>query len=51
MKNKSIIKKVQKIAIDVYKILGSGHPEVVYDNAMQVGFRLEKIKYESQKVI
>jgi GxxExxY protein len=46
-----MIKKVQKIAVDVYKTLGSGHPEIVYDKAMQVGFRLEKIKYESQKVI
>jgi GxxExxY protein len=40
-----------RIAEDVYKALGSGHPEVVYDRAMQVGLRLDGIKYESQKVI
>jgi GxxExxY protein len=31
--------------------LGSGFDESVYDKAMQVGFRLAGIKYESQKVI
>ena len=46
-----MLKKVQGMASDIYKPIGSGHPEVVYDNVMQVGFRLEKIKYESQKVI
>lgn len=45
------IKKIRKIAKDVYKSLGSGFPEVVYDRAMQVGFRLAKIKYEGQKVV
>ena len=40
-----------QIAQDVYRVLGSGHPEIVYDRAMQVGLRLEGIKYESQKVI
>lgn len=45
------IKKIKKIAGDVYKSLGSGFPEVVYDRAMQVGLRLQKIKYDSQKVV
>jgi len=47
----SKIKKIRKIAGDVYKSLGSGFPEVVYDRAMQVGLRLQKIKYDSQKVV
>jgi len=42
---------IKHIAQDVYKSLGSGHQEVVYDRAMQVGLRLAKIKYENQKVI
>ena len=45
------IKKIVAIAKDVYKTLGSGYQEVVYDKAMQVGLRLAKIKYENQKVI
>ena len=43
--------RIRAIARDVYRSLGSGHPECVYDRAMQVGLRLEKIKYESQKVV
>ena len=50
MKNTKL-EKIKEIAKDVYRKLGSGFPEVVYDKAMQVGFRLAKIKYESQKVI
>ena len=49
--NKKVIKQIKKIAEDVYKILGSGYQEVVYDKAMQVGLRLAKIRYESQKVV
>jgi len=47
----SKLKKIANIAKDVYKTLGSGHPEVVYDKAMQVGLRLAKFKYENQKVV
>ncbi len=43
--------KIKNIARDVYRSLGSGHQEVVYDKAMQVGLRLAKIKYENQKVV
>lgn len=50
MKNDKI-QKIIAIAKDVYKNLGSGHQEVVYDKAMQVGLRLAKIRYESQKVV
>ena len=45
------LNKIKNIARDVYKTLGSGHQEVIYDKAMQVGLRLAKIKYESQKVV
>ncbi len=42
---------IRRIAKDVYKSLGSGHQECVYDRAMQVGLRLAKLRYDSQKVI
>ena len=45
------LKKIEKIAKDVYRKLGSGFPEVVYDRAMQVGLRLDGLKYDSQKVV
>ena len=43
--------KIHKIARDVYESLGSGHPEVVYNRAMQVDLRLQSINYESEKVL
>jgi GxxExxY protein len=43
--------KIKSIAKDVYRSLGSGYSEEVYDRAMQVGLRLAKIKYENQKVV
>lgn len=45
------LQKILNIAEDVYKKLGSGHQEVIYDRAMQVGLRLAKIRYDSQKVV
>src|SRR6266704_3932239 len=42
---------IREIAEDVYKTLGSGFSEDVYDRAMQVGLRLAKIGYENQKVV
>jgi len=42
---------IREIADDVYKTLGSGFSEDVYDRAMQVGLRLAKIGYEGQKVV
>lgn len=42
---------IREIARDVYRVLGSGHPEIVYHRAMEVGLRLRNIKYESQKVV
>ncbi|HXX19726.1 MAG TPA: GxxExxY protein [Candidatus Acidoferrum sp.] len=43
--------QIRNIAKDVYRVLGSGFSEEVYDRAMQVGLRLAKLKYENQKVI
>ena len=42
---------IEKIAGEVYRRLGSGFSEDVYDRAMQVGLRLAGIRYESQKVV
>jgi len=42
---------IGKIAQEVYRSLGSGFSEEVYDRAMQVGLRLAGIKYESQRVV
>jgi len=43
--------QLKSIARDVYRVLGSGYSEDVYDRAMQVGLRLAKIRYEGQKVV
>ena len=43
--------QIERIAKDVYRVLGSGFSEDVYDRAMQVGLRLAQIKYEGQKVV
>jgi GxxExxY protein len=54
MENKACklkLQKLRKIAEDVYRSLGSGFQEVVYEKAMCVGLRLTKIKYENQKVL
>ena len=45
------INLIRRIAKDVYRSLGSGFSEEVYDRAMQVGLRLAKLKYENQKVV
>lgn len=42
---------IKEIAEDIYKTLGSGFSEDVYDRAMQVGLRLANIGYEGQKVV
>ena len=45
------IARIKTIAEDVYRTLGSGFSEEVYDRALQVGLRLAKIPYEGQKVV
>ena len=43
--------RLREIAEDVYKTLGSGFSEEVYDRAIEVGLRLANIGYEGQKVV
>lgn len=43
-----LIQKISAIIFDVYDALGSGHSEIVYENAIKVGLRLAKIPYEEQ---
>jgi GxxExxY protein len=47
----SLNETIGLIAQDVYEELGSGQTESVYQCAMEVGLRLAKLKYESQKVV
>src|SRR5215831_13324960 len=49
--NEQRIAGIKEIARDVYNTLGSGFEECVYENATQVGMRLEGLHYESQKVV
>jgi len=46
-----MIDKIRKIAEDVFKTLGSGYNEEVYEKSMEVGLRLAKIPYENQRVL
>jgi len=46
-----MINKIKKIAKDVFKELGSGYDECIYEKAMEVGLRLEKIHYENQRIL
>jgi GxxExxY protein len=46
-----MIAKVRKMAEDVFAALGSGYEEAVYEKAMEVALRLEKIPYENQRVL
>lgn len=49
MQTKRTIEKIREIILDVYETLGSGHSEVVYENAVKVGLRLAKIPYDEQR--
>jgi len=46
-----MINKIKKLAKDVFKALGSGYEESVYEKAMEVALRLEKIPYENQRTL
>jgi GxxExxY protein len=50
-KIKSLVKKVKECAKEVYKELGSGWPESIYQNAMEIALREKGINYESQRII
>jgi GxxExxY protein len=45
------LEDIERIARDIYRTLGSGFSEDVYDRAMQVGLRLAGFRYEDQKVV
>ena len=46
-----MIPKIKQLAKDVFKALGSGYSEDIYEKAMEVALRLEKIPYENQRVL
>ena len=48
---KKLIEKVKECAKEVYQELGSGWPEYVYQNAMEVALREKGIPYESQRIL
>jgi len=46
MKEEEIIKKIREFATEVYKILGAGYNEIVYEEALALELRKAKIDYE-----
>tara|TARA_B100001971_G_C18211448_1_gene550970 strand:+ start:1024 stop:1395 length:372 start_codon:yes stop_codon:yes gene_type:complete len=46
MKEEDIIKKIKKFAIEVYKALGAGYNECVYEEALAIEMRRAKIEYD-----
>ncbi|NQV18648.1 MAG: GxxExxY protein [Armatimonadetes bacterium] len=46
MKEEEIIKKVKKFAKEVYKILGAGYNECVYEEALALEMRKAKMNYD-----
>jgi|SRR5205809_4042999 len=42
---------ITELAKDIYRTLGSGHSEAAYQKAMEVGLRLQHVRFEAQKVI
>ena len=46
MKEEEIIKKIKEFAIEVYKILGAGYNEMVYEEALAIEMRRAKIDYD-----
>jgi PD-(D/E)XK nuclease superfamily len=51
MAENGLIDLISELARDVFRTLGSGHSEAVYQKAMEVGLRLRHVKFEAQKVI
>ena len=41
--------KIRRCVFNVYNVLGSGHKESVYQNALAQEFRISKINFEEQK--
>jgi len=50
MNEKEITKKLKKLATEVYKILGAGYNETVYEEAMAYELRKAKIDYEIELI-
>src|SRR6267142_3387687 len=46
-----ITEVIAELATDIYRTLGSGHSEAAYQKAMEVGLRLQHVRFEAQKVI
>src|SRR5262249_23674348 len=46
-----VIDIIKEIARDVFRELGSGHSETIYQNAIEVGLRIRGMKFEAQRVI
>ena len=46
-----MIQKIKTLAQDIFKELGAGYSEEVYEKAMEVALRLEKIHYENQRIL
>jgi len=46
MKEEEMMKKIKKFAIEVYKILGAGYNECVYEEALALEMRKAKIDYD-----
>ncbi|HKU24767.1 MAG TPA: GxxExxY protein [Candidatus Sulfotelmatobacter sp.] len=51
MNSQQMTQKVEDIAKDVFGTLGSGHSEVAYQKAMEIGLRLQGLRFEAQKVL
>jgi GxxExxY protein len=50
-KIENLIKKIKKCAQEVYKELGSGWSEEIYQKALEVILREKRIKFEAQRVL
>lgn len=46
-----VIKEIKRAAKEVFKELGVGWPEVVYQEAIEVALRHRKIQYEAQRIL
>ena len=46
-----MLNKIKQLAQNVFKELGSGYSEEIYEKAMEVALRLEKIHYENQRIL
>ena len=47
----NLIEIITELAKDIFRTLGSGHSENVYQKAMEVGLRQSSVRFDAQKVI